>query len=312
MNGSGTTGNLVQGNYIGTDTNGSLAIPNAGDGVTVNGAPANTIGGASAGAGNLLSGNSQGGVSLNGAGAANNLVQGNYIGTDASGRLALGNLFSGVTIFGGNSNLVGGTTSAARNVISANKLSGVYITTNSVGNLVQGNFIGVDATGANALGNAVDGISIDSASSNTVGGTTSGARNVISGNTSYGIEIYNAGATGNSIQGNYIGTAVTGQSALANQLCGVHIQSPGNTVGGAVSGAGNLISGNGQDGIFLDGASAANNLVQGNYIGTAASGTTGLGNGGGGVGVSGAPGNTIGGTVAGAGNLISANGWYRH
>ena len=137
--GSGTTGNLVQGNYIGTDTNGRLAIPNAGDGVTVNGAPANTIGGASGGAGNLLSGNSQGGVSLKGVGAANNLVQGNYIGTDASGRLALGNLFSGVTIFGANNNLVGGTTSGARNVISANKLSGVYITTNSVGNLVQGN-----------------------------------------------------------------------------------------------------------------------------------------------------------------------------
>jgi titin len=307
LNGSGATGNLVQGNYIGTATNGSLAIPNAGDGITVNGAPANTIGGASAGAGNLLSGNSQGGVSLNGAGAAGNLVQGNYIGTDASGRLALGNLFSGVTIFGGNSNLVGGTMSAARNVVSANKLSGIYLTTNSVGNLVQGNYVGVDATGANALGNAVDGISIDSASSNTAGGTTSGARNVISGNTNYGIEIYNTGATGNSIQGNYIGTDVTGQSALANQLCGVHIQSPGNTVGGALSGAGNLISGNSLDGVFLDGSNAANNFVQGNYIGTVASGTAGLGNGRGGVGVSGAPGNTIGGATAGAGNLISAN-----
>ncbi|MGD0258843.1 MAG: hypothetical protein ABSD29_03365 [Verrucomicrobiota bacterium] len=303
--GSGTTGNLVEGNYIGTDTNGSLAIPNVGDGVTVNGAPANTIG-----PGNLLSGNSQGGVSLNGAGAASNLVQGNYIGTDASGGKALGNQYSGVTIFGGNNNVVGGTTAAARNVISANKLSGIYITTNSVGNLVQGNYIGVDATGANALGNAVDGISIDSASSNTVGGTTPGATNVISGNANYGIEIYNTGATGNSIQGNFIGTAVSGQSALANNLCGVHIQSPGNTVGGALSGAGNLISGNGQAGIFLDGSNAVANVVQGNYIGTVAGGTTGLGNGGGGVSVLGAPGNIIGGTAAGEGNLISANGGY--
>ena len=308
LNGSGTTGNLVQGNYIGTDTNGSLAIPNAGDGLTVNGGPANTIGGASAGAGNLLSGNSQGGVSLIGAGAAGNLVQGNFIGTDASGRLALGNLFSGVTLFGGNNNLVGGITSAARNVISANKLSGVYITTNSVGNLVQGNFIGVDMTGTNALGNAFNGISIDSAGSNTVGGTTSGARNVISGNTNYGIEIYSTGATGNSIQGNYIGAAFTGQSALANNLCGVHIQSPGNTVGGALGGAGNLISGNGQDGIFLDGATAANNFVQGNFIGTAASGTSSMGNGRAGVGIFGAPGNAIGSPVSSAGNLISGNG----
>ena len=74
------------------------------------------------------------------------------------------------------------------------------------------------------------------------------------------------------------------------------------------SGAGNLISGNGQDGILLDGAGAANNVVQGNLIGTVASGTTGLGNGRAGVGVSGAPANTIGGTAAGAGNLLSANG----
>jgi hypothetical protein len=308
--GSAATGNLVQGNYIGTDTNGSVAISNAGDGVTINGAPANTIGGASAGAGNLISGNSLGGVSLNGAGAASNLVQGNSIGTDATGRLALGNKLSGVTILTGNSNLIGGATAAARNVISANKLAGVYISTNSVGNLVQGNYIGVDATGANALGNATNGISIDSASFNIVGGTTSGARNVVSGNMTYGIEIYNATATGNSIQGNYIGPAVTGQSALGNKLCGVHVQSPENTIGGALSGAGNLISGNAQDGIFLDGAGAANNFVQGNYIGTTASGTSGLMNVRAGVGISWAPGNTIGGTSAGAGNLISANADY--
>jgi titin len=312
LSGSGTTGNLVQGNYIGTGRSGSLALPNAVDGVTVNSAAGNTIGGVIDGAGNLISGNRAGGVALNGVGAANNLVQGNYIGTDVSGRLALGNMFSGITINGGSSNLVGGTAAAARNVLSANKLSGVLITTNSVGNLVQGNFIGVDGTGTNALGNVFDGISIDSASFNTVGGTTSGARNIISGNTNHGIEIFNATATGNSIQGNYIGPAVTGQSALGNKLCGMHILSPGNTIGGTQGGAGNLISGNVQDGIFLDGSflagsTAANNLVQGNFIGTTASGTSGLGNGRAGVGVSGAPGNTIGGAVAGAGNLVSGN-----
>ena len=81
-------------------------------------------------------------------------MQGNYIGTDASGTNALGNTFSGITILGGNSNLIGGASIAARNVISGNKLAGVYITTNSTGNLVQGNFVGVDTTGAKALGNA--------------------------------------------------------------------------------------------------------------------------------------------------------------
>jgi parallel beta-helix repeat protein len=306
--GTGTTGNWVQGNYIGTDATGGAAIPNSGDGVTAQGAGGNTIGGTDAGAGNVISGNSQGGVALKGTGANNNLVQGNWVGTAASGLAALGNTFSGITIYGGNSNLIGGTTAAARNIVSANKLAGVYITTNSVGNLVQGNYIGVNATGASALGNAVNGISIGNTGSNTVGGTVAGARNVISGNTNYGIEILYAEATGNVIQGNYIGTDVAGQSAVANKLCGVHIQAPANTVGGLTSGAGNLVSGNGQDGVWLDGAGAANNVVQGNCIGTTASGSSALKNGRAGVGVSGAAGNTIGGTAAGAGNLLSANG----
>jgi titin len=307
LDGAATKGNLVQGNYLGTDRTGTVAIHNAGDGVTLNGAPGNTIGGTNTGAGNLLSGNSQGGVGLKGAGSDNNLVQGNFIGTDASGRRALGNTFSGITIFGGNSNLVGGATTAARNIVSANKLSGVYVTTNSVGNLVQGNFIGVDVTGSHALGNVINGISIDNASLNTVGGITAGARNVISGNTNYGIEVFGTAATGNVIQGNYIGPDVSGRSPLGNSLCGIHLLSPGNTIGGSAGGAGNVISGNGQDGLFLDGASASNNVVQGNLIGTAAGGTAGLMNIRAGVGISGAPGNTIGGTAPGAGNLISAN-----
>jgi parallel beta-helix repeat protein len=307
LNGSGTTGNLVRGNYIGTDTTGSAAIPNTGDGVTINSAASNTIGGMDAGAGNLLSGNTQGGVGLKGTGANNNVIQGNFIGTGAAGLAPLGNTLSGVTIFGGNSNLVGGATTAARNIVSANRLSGIYITTNSAGNLIQGNFIGLDATGATALGNSVNGISIDSASFNTIGGTTPSARNVISGNTMHGIETFNPAASSNWVAGNYIGSDVTGTSARANKLCGLHIQSPGNIIGGSVYGTGNLISGNGQDGIFLDGTNAANNLVQGNWIGTAAGGATGLKNIRAGIGLSWAPANTIGGTAAGAGNLISAN-----
>jgi parallel beta-helix repeat protein len=308
LNGSAATGNVVQGNYIGTDTNGILAIPNGVDGVTVNGAPGNTIGGASAGAGNLISGNRQGGVSLNGSGAANNLVQGNYIGTDVSGSLALGNAFSGVTMLGSISNLIGGTSAAARNIVSANKLSGVFMT-NSVGNLVQGNFIGVDVTGANALGNGRDGVTINNAASNTVGGTTVGARNIISANTNYGIQIFNTGATANLIQGNYIGPDVTGQSALGNKWSGVFIfQAPGNTIGGLESGAGNVISGNTTNGVFLSGVASTGNLVLGNYIGTRAGGTSALANTRAGIGLSDAPGNTIGGVAAGAGNVLSANG----
>ena len=166
----------------------------------------------------------------------------------------------------------------------------------------------MDATGTNILGNAVNGLTIDNASSNTVGGTISGAGNLISGNTNYGIEIYNAAATANLVQGNYIGTDMRGSAARSNRFWGIHIKSSGNTIGGVGTGAGNLISGNLQGGIFLDGANAANNVIQGNWIGTAAGGTTGLGNGGSGIGISSAPGNMIGGTADSAGNLISANG----
>ena len=307
LDGSGTTGNLIQGNYIGTHTNGNLAIPNSGDGVTLDSAPGNTIGGTDTGAGNLLSGNTQGGVGLNGTGADKNVIQGNLIGTSASGLAALGNNYSGITIFAGSSNLVGGTLTGARNIISANKLFGVYIT-NSVGNLVQGSYIGLDVTGTNALGNAESGVALENASLNTVGGAATAARNVISGNSKDGIVIFGAAATGNLIQGNYIGPDVTGQSALTNKLCGVHVQSQGNTIGGVLGAGGNLISGNGQDGVFLDGASAANNTVQGNLVGTSASGTVGLGNGRAGIGIAGAPSNTIGGSISGAGNVLSANG----
>lgn len=307
LTGAGSTENLVQGNYIGTDASGSVAIANAGDGVTISAAASNTIGGPSVGARNLLSGNNQGGVGLKGIGTDSNRVQGNYIGTDATGTLALGNTLSGITILGGNSNLIGGTSATARNLISANKLVGVYVTTNSMGNQVQGNFIGVDATATGPLGNVASGIAIDSASFNTVGGTTAAARNIVSGNGQDGIVVFALTASGNRIQGNYIGTDVTGLGALANTLCGVHIQSPVNTIGGPASGAGNLISGNLLDGVFLDGASASSNLVQGNFIGTTATGTSALRNSRGGVGIASAPGNTIGGTSPGAGNLISAN-----
>ena len=308
LDGSGSVGNLIQGNIIGASSNGIAALPNAGDGVTVNGAAGNLIGGTNNGAGNVISGSSQGGVGLKNAGADGNVVQGNLIGTDVSGRLALANVFSVVTIAGGRSNLIGGTSIAGRNIISANKLSGVYLTTNSVGNLVQGNFVGVDITGTNGLGNGINGISVEGANANVIGGASADARNIISANTNYGIEIFSITGVGNAILGNYIGTSVTGQGALSNRLSGIHILSSGNSVGGLSIGAGNVISGNGQDGVLLEGASARSNLVQGNLIGTTASGAAGLGNGRAGVGISGAPRNLIGGTAAGAGNLISANG----
>src|SRR5439155_26762615 len=115
-------------------------------------------------------------------------------------------------------------------------------------NVVQGNYIGVDATGSTALGNGDAGVAITNTANNTVGGTTPPARNVISGNQQAGVAISQAGATGNVVQGNYIGTDASGMSPLGNGT-GVEISdAPSNLVGGVAPGAGNVIAANGLGG----------------------------------------------------------------
>ena len=303
------SGNFVQGNFIGTDVSGQVALSNWVDGITIYGAPGNVIGGSSPGTGNLVSGNGQRGIDIFGAGADGNVIQGNLVGTDGSGGAALPNHFNGLGISGGLSNLIGGIVAGAGNVVSGNTLSGVLVTdTNSVGNLIQGNFIGTSASGMVAVPNGFSGITLSGlASNNIVGGTNTLARNVISGNSDNGILIIDPGATGNLVQGNYIGINAAGTGALGNVLAGVRIESPRNVVGGTVPGSRNIISANGQSGIFLTGTQATGNVLQGNFAGTDASGTAALGNGIGGIGISGAPGNWIGGTNINARNLVSGN-----
>ncbi|PWU09031.1 MAG: hypothetical protein C5B50_28185 [Verrucomicrobia bacterium] len=302
LNNSGATLNLIQGNYIGTDVSGSLSISNIGDGITISGASGNTIGGSITGACNVISGNGQGGISISGPGASNNNILGNYVGTSASGLTALGNSYAGITLMSANSNSIGGSLPGSGNIISANKKDGVFISTNSTGNVIEGNYIGLDVAGANALGNAFNGVTISSANSNTIGG----ARNIISGNANHGVQIV-SGATGNSLQGNYVGTDALGSHAKGNSIKGVRIESAANTIGGMASTARNIISGNADDGIYVFGAPASNNIVQGNYVGLDANGTAALPNGRAGVGISGAAGNLVGGTSAGQRNIISTN-----
>ncbi|MEW6128691.1 MAG: C25 family cysteine peptidase [Acidobacteriota bacterium] len=239
-----------------------------------------------------------------------NVIQCNYIGTDVNGSADLGNADSGVFINNAPNNTIGGITNAARNVIAGNDFRNLYINgAAAINNLVQGNYIGTNAAGAGALGGNY-GVWISAASMNTVGGAVAGARNLISGNI-VGVEL-TSGATNNQVQGNYIGTDVTGASAIANTLRGVHIQggSSNNLIGGTVAGAGNLISGNTTQGILIEASGTSGNLVQGNFIGTQADGSSALGNGSPGVWIhDSASNNTIGGTAAGAGNVIAFNGW---
>jgi VCBS repeat protein len=122
----------------------------------------------------------------------NSIIEGNLVGTDVSGATRMRNFGVGVLIgadAGSSNNLVGGTVAAARNVISGNRNDGIQITDRgSTGNQVRGNYIGTDATGSqdlgdgdpNSEGNGVDASNF--AANNSIGGTTAGARNIISGN----------------------------------------------------------------------------------------------------------------------------------
>ncbi len=210
-------------------------------------------------------------------------------------------------------NTIGGTTPGMGNVISSNGNDGIEITGDgTTNNLIEGNLIGTNAAGTVAAANKADGILIhNGASNNTVGGTASGAGNVISGNGNDGIEIVNDSTTNNLVQGNFIGTNLSGTGAIANKVDGILLRTgtSDNVIGGTATGAGNVISGNLNQGIEILNSGTTNNLVQGNFIGTNLSGTGAIANKFDGVLIrTGAASNTIGGTAAGAGNIISGNG----
>src|SRR5262249_12202590 len=149
---------------------------------------------------------------------------------------------------------------------------GVIIQGNS--NLIAGNSIGTDAMGTVARPNFSIGVRLLTGHNNTIGGTTAGAGNLISGHSNAGIAITD---TGNFVQGNRIGTDATGNASLGNNE-GVVVQAANNTIGGTAPGAGNLISGNTFDGVNLS-TGATGSVVAGNLIGTNAAGTAALANG---------------------------------
>ena len=314
---SNTTGNVVLGNYIGTAASGTNALANGLSGVFIgNNASGNIIGGTNVPARNVLSGNSQFGLIM-ASNTTGNVVLGNYIGVNARGQTALGNAMSGIALFDGTQNTIGGTVPGAGNVISGNAAYGVNIL-NPVanGNLVQGNLIGLGAGGTNAIANAGGGVHFDlGATNNTVGGTVAGARNVISGNAPGGVFFNGTGTSGNLVEGNYIGTDITGTNAVPNTIAGIYAPYPGgpsgNIIGGTTPGARNVISGNTSYDVYFSGPGTGGNLVEGNYIGVTPDGAHGVGSTFAGVILfSGATSNIIGGASAGAGNVISGSFGY--
>ena len=176
-------------------------------------------------------------------------------------------------------------------------------------NTVSGNYIGINAAGTSALPNIDNGVTLSSgASSNTIGGTTAGERNIISGNGN-GVWIEGTNTSNNGVTGNYIGLNASGTAAVGNTANGVGIAAGAqyNWVGNSTPGERNIISGNG-GGVYITGPDTSYNWVRGNYIGTDPTGMTVIGQLWYGVQLGGGTRqNLIGGKDAGQGNVLSGN-----
>ncbi|MGO8902318.1 MAG: beta strand repeat-containing protein, partial [Isosphaeraceae bacterium] len=191
ISGPSATGVVVRDNLIGTDISGVYDLGNAEEGVLIDNASGNTVTGNANGS-QVISGNNVG-VAITSSSStlppsSLNLVAGNLIGSDKSGLNPLPNAQEGVLIDSANRNTIGGTTAAARNLISANN-TGVLITGSSASsNVVQGNYIGTDITGQAPLANETDGVVINmNASGNLIGGSSTAAGNVIAFNLGDGV-----------------------------------------------------------------------------------------------------------------------------
>ncbi len=251
---NGASDSLVQNNYVGVDRFGTVAIPNGQKGILISGDRASVIG-------NVVSGNGEEGIRISGGGG--HRLEGNFIGVNAAGTTAIPNGEDGIFFDAAGEGIsVGGVSSESRNVISGNGGNGITNqSTNSI--TIRGNYIGTNATGTVALANTGFGIETE-AMQVTIGGITSGASNVISGNLAGGI----LAGKPVTILGNLIGTAVDGTSPLGNAGNGIEIAMPGEvTVGGTATGSGNIIAFNGMDGIRVRGNFAPDgNQFLGNSI----------------------------------------------
>lgn len=276
--GGGATNNQILGCYVGTNVAGTLDLGCTWTGIYIFAAAQNNfVGDGTPGGRCVCSGSDFGQIDIVGANTDFNTILGNYIGTELNGMAPIGNVGAtgaGVAIYldleGGapTNNLVGGTPVGDRNIISGNPWVGIEIAGQGTDfNRVENNYIGTDVAGTGRVGNGTAGVYIlDFAAWNTVGGPTTAHLNIISNNNwgawGCGVDI-DDGAHDNLIEGNYIGTDVTGMADHGNLANGVHILdgSPDNTV------QGNLIYWNRIDQVRIEGMGSDRNIVINNSIG---------------------------------------------
>ena len=239
------------------------------------------------------------------------VLEGNYIGTDPAGALAAPNAFAGIRAGGASGTVViGGTTPAARNLVSGNAGPGIFLYS-GIAATIQGNLIGSTASGTQPLPN-VAGISAEPASrAIIVGGDAPGAGNLVSRN---GHNVLISGAANHVVQGNLIGPDITGMALLgpleAATGVGIRLRNASTSlIGGRTAAARNVVSGNNTSGIVIENvvgtSGPGGNRIEGNYVGTGLDGATDLGNGGIGIALASSPGSVVGGDSADAANVVA-------
>jgi CSLREA domain-containing protein len=290
-------GNEIRGCYVGTNVAGTAALGNGQHGILITSSSNNLVGRTSASSRiNVISGNQGDGVHVEGA-SDSNVIAGDRIGTNAAGTADLGNSINGVVVTAGSANAVGSGI-YGDTLVSGNGGDGVKLTTLATGSVVQNCYIGTNVSGTAAIGNDLQGVEI---TGNVTASNVVGPSNVISGNVGSGVLII-SGATGNTVFNNFVGLDATGEAALGNLLNGIIVSG----ADGNVVGPGNVVSGNGTNGVRLR-TGAASNVVKGNLIGVDALVGFAVANVAEGVQCNdGATGNTIGGSLTDR-NVISGN-----
>ena len=263
---------VIEGNFLGTDPTGTTPFAtSSGAHIVVVAPPNGRIGGTTPAARNLISGgHDKISVGAFAGGPDGFVIQGNLIGTDVTGTLKLASTGHGITVTRASNVTIGGTSAAARNVVSGNNTSGIDIEGDPSTNVVvAGNYVGADVTGTAPLGNVLQGIYVG-ADHVTIGGSAPGAGNVISANGAIGMVLGGSLASNATIvQGNHIGTDPTGTIALGNNDRAIHVGGGNNVIGGVNPGEGNVIAyttkvGGTGDGVYLP--FSEGNVIRGNSI----------------------------------------------
>jgi len=302
ISGSSSQNHTISGNYIGvnhdaSDTSGcfiGIEILNLAGNVT--------IGGINEADRNIVSGNYHIGIRL--LSSSNNILYNNYIGVDRTGNIALPN-YDGLSLEAvTQNNIIGGASPGMKNVISGNYAYGLpLIGLHTQNNIIRGNFLGTNASGTAAIPNTYGILFDDGSRYNIIGGYNTGEGNLLSGNTGYGVFIYNLGTTENKVYGNLIGTDVSGTYAIPN---GNGIVIDGVATKHLIDR--NVISGNIQQGIVIHISGSNEHIITRNYIGTDVTGNSPLPNGSDGIRIAEGGQYNIIGVAPDSGNVIAYNG----